>query len=103
VVAQLPWDELARVAGERPRAFGFAGTLSSQPSEPNGPYWAYGIYSGLNAEMLERSKIHKFGDPHSYALNNGWATFLLDTTESVAEAHEVVTGQLEDLPSWARR
>jgi len=85
VVVQLPWDEVAQLTGHKPRAFAFAAALNA---------------CGQDQAVV---RVHKFAGADAAALNNGWATFLLDPAQALAETPKIVTGALGDLPEHARR
>lgn len=91
VVLELSWDEIRKLTGSIPGDFAFSATLSS-------------YVGGL--EPLAGARAYKFGYGGAGIINNGWATFVLDSTVDKTEPSEapaVPVGKLEDLPSHARR
>ena len=88
IVLQLSWKEIEKLTGSTPEGFAFATTLNS--------------YTGARPDRfpVKLLKTHKFADANSPAVNNGWATFVLDDS---APAPHIVTAELDELPVVARQ
>ncbi len=83
----LPWDEISKIAGFKPADFAFAAVLVSD--DPQG-----------------MRKTSVFGDTYAYVLNNGWPTFVLDSSGKVAPpsgATPVPVAGSSELPALARQ